>query len=270
MLNAGSSRGSPRRRAVVLIAALLTGVVTARLGWWQLDRAEQKLALQARIQARGSLPPLPQAELPRDPAQAEAQHYRPVQLRGRWLADRTVALDNRQMNARQGFYVVTPLLLAPGDAVLVQRGWMPRDFNDRTRLAPVPEQPGELLVAGRIAPAPAKLLALAGADAGPIRQNLELAAFSKEIGVALRPWSVQQTEATRAAPAALETITAEPPPLAADGLLRQWPAVAVDVGKHQGYAFQWFALCALVLGLTAWFQVLRPRLRPSSPSSPSA
>src|SRR3990167_3006492 len=149
MLNAGPSRGSSRRRAVVLIAALLTSVLTARLGWWQLDRAAQKLDLQARIEARGSLP---------------------------------------------------PLLLAPGDAVLVQRGWMPRDFTDRTRLAPLPDQPGEVLVAGRIAPAPAKLLALAGADPGPIRQNLDLAAMSQEIGVPLRPWSVQQTEATHTTP----------------------------------------------------------------------
>ena len=270
MLNAGPSRGSSRRRAVVLIAALLTSVLTARLGWWQLDRAAQKLDLQARIEARGSLPPLPQAQLPLDAAAAGEAHYRPVLLRGRWLADRTVALDNRQMNARQGFYIVTPLLLAPGDAVLVQRGWMPRDFTDRTRLAPLPDQPGEVLVAGRIAPAPAKLLALAGADPGPIRQNLDLAAMSQEIGVPLRPWSVQQTEATRAAPAALEAAAAGQPPWADDRLLRHWPAVAVDVGKHHGYAFQWFALCALVLGLTAWFQLLRPRFRPSSPSSPSA
>jgi surfeit locus 1 family protein len=261
---------------VVLVAALLTSGVTARLGWWQLDRAQQKLDLQARIQARGSLPPLSPSQLPRDAAAAQEQHYRPVVLRGRWLADRTVALDNRQMGARQGFYIVTPLLLGSGDAVLVQRGWMPRDFNDRTRLAPVPDQPGEVLVAGRMAPPPGKLLALADAEAGPIRQNLDLAAFSKEIGVPLQPWSVQQTEATRPAPATREVTSAdsadgaEPQTLADDQLLRQWPMVAVDVGKHQGYAFQWFALCALVVGLTAWFQFIHPRFRPSTPSTPPA
>jgi surfeit locus 1 family protein len=55
-----------------------------------------------------------------------------------------VYLDNRQMNARQGFFVVTPLQLATGDAVLVQRGWMPRDLTDRSRLQPLPDQPGEV------------------------------------------------------------------------------------------------------------------------------
>jgi surfeit locus 1 family protein len=261
--------GVSGRRAVVLLAAVLTMLATARLGLWQLDRARQKLDLQARILARAQLPTLPQAELPREAGAAEAQYYRPVLLRGRWLADRTVYLDNRQMNARQGFYVVTPLLLAPGDAVLVQRGWMPRDFNDRTRLAPLPAQAGEVLVTGRVAPPPGRLLALAGADTGAIRQNLDPASFANEIGVALRPLSVQQTAATQPAPAADEA-TAPRSPLADDGLLRQWPEVAVDVGMHQGYAFQWFAMCALVAGLTVWFQFLRPRWRPQPPTPPVA
>ena len=39
----------------------------------------------------------------------------------------------------------------------------------------------------------------------------------------------------------------------------QWPEPAADVQKHYGYAFQWFALCALILGLYVWFQLIRPR-----------
>jgi surfeit locus 1 family protein len=268
--SAAVQRPAGRRRLVLLVAALLAMLATARLGWWQLDRAQQKLDLQARITARGSLPPLPQAALPRNEAEAAAQHYRPVQLRGRWLAEQTVYLDNRQMNARQGFFVLTPLLLAPGDAVLVQRGWMPRDFSDRTRLQPLPAQPGEVLVRGRLAPAPSRLLDLAGAGQGPIRQNVDLPALAGDLGLALRPLSVQQTEPTLVAPVGPEPAAAVPD----DGLLRQWPAVAVDVGKHHGYAFQWFALSALLLGLTFWFQFLRPRLRPAAhghvPSEPAA
>jgi cytochrome oxidase assembly protein ShyY1 len=53
----------PSRRTVVLLAALVAASVTARLGWWQLDRARQKLDLQARILARADQPPLPQAEM---------------------------------------------------------------------------------------------------------------------------------------------------------------------------------------------------------------
>jgi surfeit locus 1 family protein len=47
----------------------------------------------------------------------------------------------------------------------------------------------------------------------------------------------------------------------ADGLLRNWPQPAVDVGKHYGYAAQWFGFCAIIGGLYAWFQLIRPRLQ---------
>lgn len=250
-----------RRRAVVLVAAVLAAALTARLGWWQLDRAQQKLDLHARITERGGLAPLPQADLPRSEADAVAAHYRPVQLRGRWLDDKTVYLDNRQMNARQGFFVVTPLELSPGEAVLVQRGWMPRDFQDRLKLQPLPAQPGTVQVEGRLAPPPAKLFELGSMAQGAIRQNLDVATFAGELGLALRPLSVQQTQPTRAVAGDGGLLQALPD----DGLRRGWPAVAVDVGKHHGYAFQWFSLSALLIGLTLWFQLIRPWWRARHP-----
>ena len=252
------------RRLWVLVAALVAAGVTARLGWWQLDRARQKLDLHAKILARADQPPLSPSALANDVATAATQHYRNTVLRGRWLADRTVYLDNRQMNARQGFYVVTPLQLAPGDVVLVQRGWVPRDFNDRSRLPQLTSPRGEVLVPGRLAPPPGQLLALAGDDRSVIRQNLDMAAFAKDLGQHLRPLSLQQMAAEQVVP---EASAASEGPVR-DGLLRQWPAVAVDVGKHQGYAFQWFALCALVIGLTAWFQFISPARHASRGTQP--
>lgn len=237
----------PRRRAVIVLAATLVGMaVTARLGVWQLSRASQKEALQASLDARGKLPPLHMNTLPQSDEQVQAGLHRPVVLRGEWLAQATVFLDNRQMNGRPGFFVMTPLLLAPGDAVLVQRGWVPRDLQDRTRVPPVPAPSGAIEVKGWLAPAPGRLFDFApGVPAsGPIRQNLVLADHSREIGVTLRPWTVLQSD--DGAPSG-------------DGLLRQWPRPAADVHKHYGYAFQWFGLCALMAGLYVWFQLLRPR-----------
>ena len=62
----GSGSGTRRqrwRRIVVAVAAVLVAALCTRLGLWQLDRAAQKLALQARIEARGAMPPLANAEL---------------------------------------------------------------------------------------------------------------------------------------------------------------------------------------------------------------
>ena len=88
--------GLKARRAVVLLAAILSAALTARLGVWQLDRARQKTELHERIVARGAQAPLPQAEIARDETTAQIQHYRQVQLHGRWLAERTVTSTTGQ------------------------------------------------------------------------------------------------------------------------------------------------------------------------------
>lgn len=246
--------GAPVRlqRAIVTLAALVAALGTARLGLWQLDRAAQKTALHDAQMAQRQRPPLAEAELPRDVATAQAQLHRAARLRGQWLAAHTVALENRPMDGRTGFYLYTPLQLADGSAVLVQRGWVPRDLADRTRIAAPAPPPGEQGLDGRIALQPGRLYELQGAGAGPIRQNLDLAAFARETGLPLRPFIVIQEDPEGGATPAN------------DGLLRRWPPPAADVQKHHGYAFQWFALSALVIALYVWFQFLRPARRRSA------
>ena len=235
------------RSWVVFGAALSCVAITARLGAWQLDRAAQKQALQAAQDARSTMPAIEAGTLARTPEQALEQHYRPARLQGRWLPELTVFLDNRQMRGRPGFFVVTPLLLLnQKEAVLVQRGWAARDQRERTRLPAVPLPAGIVDVAGSIAPPPSRLYEFSALSSGPIRQNLDLVAFSREAGLPLRPLSILQSDS---------------PAAAGDGLMRQWSPPAIDVHKHYGYAFQWFALAALMTGLYVWFQLIRPRLR---------
>jgi surfeit locus 1 family protein len=231
---------------VVLGAALITAAVTARLGLWQLDRAAQKNLLRASQQTRSQLPPLAIADLARDAGTAAEQTHRRITLQGQWQPRFTVYLDNRQMNARPGFFALTPLLLDDGTAVLVQRGWLPRDATDRTRISPPPTPAGRVQVLGRVAAAPSNLFEFGTSkETGPIRQNLQLDDFARETGLALRPLSLMQQD-DAAAPFA-------------DGLLREWFVPAANVATHYGYAVQWFALSALSIGLYAWFQIIRPR-----------
>jgi surfeit locus 1 family protein len=217
------------RRWLILVAALAAMALTARLGWWQLDRATQKVALQAALDAKRALPALDAPALAATAQAAESQQHRAVAIEGRWLAVHTVYLENRPMAGRTGFLALTPLALDDGRIVLVQRGWVPRDMADRTRIVAPPPPSGHVRVGGRIALAPSRLFELAPSEAasGPIRQNLALADFARETGLKLLPLVVVQEDGSH------------PPP---DGLLRQWPAPAADVHKHYGYAFQWFAL----------------------------
>jgi surfeit locus 1 family protein len=240
--NAPSRR--PRARAVVTLLAALAGVaLAARLGFWQLDRADQKIALQTSLEARSREPVLDGPSLARSPLFAAAQHHRRVALRGRWLAERTVFLDNRQMDGKVGFFVVTPLALDAAPAtVLVERGWAPRNFASREALPPIETPTSAVTVAGVVAPEPARLFEFAGAASGAIRQNLAIDAFARETGLALLPLSIVQSDAGDAA----------------DGLVRHWPAPAADVQKHYGYAAQWFAIAAGIAILYVWHRFIRP------------
>jgi surfeit locus 1 family protein len=234
-----------RWRAVGVVLATVAAVaLTTWLGFWQLDRAQQKLALQASLDARGREPALDGASLARTPQAAEAQRHRAVLLQGRWLGEHTVFLDNRQMDGKVGFYVVTPLAIVPGPAaVLVQRGWAPRSFTARDALPRVDTPAGLVTVEGIVASAPSRLFEFDGAASGAIRQNLEIASFARETGLALLPLSVVQRQS---------------PGTAADGLVRQWPQPATDVQKHHGYALQWFALAAGIAFLYVWHRFIRP------------
>lgn len=233
-------------RGLILLAALCAALLTARLGVWQLDRAAQKEALLAAVLQQGALPPLEAGQLARDAAAAAPQIHRRIAVTGRWLHSFTVFLDNRQMGGRPGFFVVTPLQLPAGDCVLVQRGWVARDPQDRTRLPMLPAAQGNVRVVARVAPPPSRLFEFGADEAGPIRQNLDPDAYSREIGTAVRPLSLLQLEPEDAA--------------SPDGLRRDWPLPAQDVQKHHGYAVQWFAMSLLIAGLYVWFQLLRPWL----------
>jgi surfeit locus 1 family protein len=247
-----------RTRSIwILVAALLASAATARLGIWQLDRASQKLALQAQITERAQQAPLAASDLARIPAQAEAQVQRRITLQGRWLEAATVFLDNRTMDGRTGFFVVTPLQLASGEAVLVQRGWAPRDPRERSLLPALAAQPGEVRATGRLAPWPSMLYALGEPSSGTLRQNLDRDAYAREFKLQLLPLTLQLLEAPQS--------TASPAPFD-DGLLRHWWIPAADVQKHHGYAVQWFALSALIAGLYVWFQLLRPRFARFNPA----
>lgn len=229
------------RSVVVLLGALMAMVITGRLGLWQLDRAAMKQGLAAQRAAQQKLAPWGNKQLLLEGEKLEEAFYRAVELKGQWMEKFTVFLDNRPMSGRSGFFVVTPLLLEDSSrAVLVQRGWVPRDFMDRTQLPVVPSAPGAVTVTGLLAPPPSQLYQLGQNEIGAIRQNIDVAAFAEEAGLALLSVSV------------LQTGPQDP------SLTKAWSLPGVDVAKHHGYAFQWFALCALIGFLYVWFQFISP------------
>ncbi len=223
---------------LVTLAAVIGVSATLYLGRWQLSRAAQKEALQASMDTRTAQSVLRGIDLLKA-ADVDALVHQRAALRGTWVAAHTVYLDNRQMNAKVGFFVMTPFALEGGGAMVVQRGWVPRNFEQRDQVPSVQTPGGVVEIEGRIAPPPSKLYEPGSPSDGAIRQNLDLAQYRAETGLALLPITLVQTGA------------------ASEGLLREWPAVNLGVEKHYGYAFQWFGLAALIAGLYLWFQVFR-------------
>jgi surfeit locus 1 family protein len=240
-----SKRPSTQRFWLVTCAAAGGIALTLALGAWQWGRGEQKVARQAEMEQRQSLAPVDERALAASGVSPELLH-RPVVLHGTWIKERTIYLDNRQMQGKPGFYVVTPLRLAPGNAVvLVERGWIARNFEHREQLQPVPTPSGVIEVRGRIAPPPPKLYEFAGAGAGAIRQNLDLGRFRAETGLPLLDVAVQQAGAP------------------SEGLLRDWPRADSGSATNFGYAFQWWAMSGLIAVLYVWFQFIAPRRKSS-------
>lgn len=253
------------RFVLITVAALACAAITASLGFWQLGRAAQKQEIFDAMARQQALAPWHNAELAAQvppvtesigTAQQRDLLHRPVQLQGQWLSDQTLFLDNRQMQGKVGFYVLTPFRLTPPHervVIIVQRGWAPRNFLDRTLLPPVQTSAGVVNIEGRLEAPPSKLMELeakpsAAADgADPdeqksrIRQNADIAQWAQQSGLPLLGLSLVQTSAVAAS----------------EGLLRDWPQINAGVQKHYGYAFQWFGLSVLVVLLYVWFQLVR-------------
>lgn len=233
-------------RGLILPAAVLAFGVTSSLGVWQLSRAMQKTEMAQQLEMRRAQPAL---DLSGGENAAWGHEFtdRSVQVRGHWLGELTVYLDNRQMDGRPGFWVMTPLQIRDSDAlVVVQRGWVPRNFQDRQALPAVPHEDGLIEVQGRIAAQPGKLLELGAGSGGQIRQNLDLSAYAQELKKPVLAFMVVQTGPD------------------SQGMRRQWPTLDSGVHKHYGYAFQWFGLSILWVILYVWFQVIVPRRKRTS------
>ena len=103
-MNHPARRSFGLRFWLVTLAALAIIAATGSLGRWQLSRAAQMRAMQAAIDERQAMAPLQEAGLLQAQERGGAQAlHRSVRLRGQWLPEATVFLDNRQMQGRPGF-----------------------------------------------------------------------------------------------------------------------------------------------------------------------
>ena len=203
------------------------------LGYWQMERAEDKQELVEQRAASEITAPL---SLTAQSRVGEADRYRPAHVQGTYLADQQWLLDNRIYRGQPGYHVFTPFRIDGHDraTLLINRGWIAvgasRDFLPAL---PVPGQP--VALTGRL-DSPASVALVVGevplhsvADRVLV-QALDIEALGRARNMDLLPYALVIDEG-------------EP-----GGLQYDWsPIPEMGPEKHLGYAVQWFGLAVALL-----------------------
>lgn len=244
---------SPKLRAVPALAAVVVFGIAFAAGHWQTGRAAEKDVTEARHAAAFDAPAV---ALPADAATADPVSLdgRRVALRGVFLYDKTIYLDNQVQNRVAGYHVLTPFKTDAGVTMLVNRGWV-RLGASRDRLPSIPAVTGDIGIEGRIALPPKHIYEIRPeahtaapansanlTEVSRVWQNLLIPAMARQAGISLPPYVLRQSTDT------------------GDGLTRAWDAPTAQAGmtaaKHRGYAFQWYALAALTAFLFLFFTLI--------------
>lgn len=216
------------------LAALLMLPLFVTLGFWQLDRAEQRRVLHKEFEVRQNAPAVDlNGEIGLRNSLDELL-WRKVTVEGEFSRDANILLDNQVLGGKAGYFVYTPLKLRGGGFyILVNRGWVPAG-ESRDYPPEVIDDEGMLRIVGSVKSPPSTGMLLAENLAeqlgeGTTRvQKLELDAIEKVLKIELLPYVVR-----------LE-------PESAGGLARHWKAPGSGEVKNMGYAFQWFAMAAAI------------------------
>ena len=144
-----------RQWVILTLLALVLIPVMIKLGFWQLHRHEARVARNDEVGASLSAPTVPVTELTgtgREPS--DDDKFRTVEATGEYDTKHEIVVRHRTAADGDtiGYFVVTPLVMKDGEALLVNRGWIKAD-RDLTAFPKVPPAPrGKVKVVGRMMP----------------------------------------------------------------------------------------------------------------------
>jgi len=211
-----------RRDWAGLVFALAVAAVCVRLGVWQLDRLRQRRAWNAAALAARERPPLGVTGGAGGALTADSVRDRRLRARGIYDYAHERLWRGRSYEGIPGVDLITPLRLADGGAVLVDRGW-----------APSPD--GYHVDEGAYREADSADVLGLGMSAPRARGDVDPARLQDSVPYRLLPFVIQQLPPSTALNRPL-------PP----GLIR-WPAPELSDGPHLSYAVQWFSFAIIIV-----------------------
>lgn len=225
---------APRDVGGVLVA-LAVAIGCVRLGLWQLDRLRQRQDRNSAIRAARARPPLDvTGAVAPDTARDRRLHahgvfdYAHEQV---WRA--------RTYEGLPGVALITPLRLADGAAVLVDRGWaLSPDAYHVDQRAYREADTADVLGLGMAAPR--------------ARGDVDPAVLRTALPYPLLPFVLQQ-------------VPSDSPSLRQSVALRRWPPLELSNGPHLSYAIQWFSFAAIIVVGTVALVRKRGETGPKTP-----
>jgi surfeit locus 1 family protein len=211
---------------LMIFLTLLFGGLFVRLGFWQIQRAEQK---QQMVQADALL-------AKKEPIQWRSQskfplQYQRVKVTGRYLQD-VFLLDNQHQQHQFGYDVLSPLLLDDGTVVLIDRGWLAGESTRRT--FPKVSTPTDFRIVQGSAYFPSKNQWVLGPDIE--KKSAQLTIIEK-----LDAKTVSQILQKKVYPFIIRLDKEDE-----HGFIREWAIVSMPPQRHLAYAWQWFAMAFVI------------------------
>jgi len=216
------------------VAAVAGVVLFTGLGRWQWHRAAEKRALADDFAAGAHhIEPLGDRPL------AQFQRYAQLQVQGQYDGAHQFLLDNLSHDGQAGYQVLTPLRLADGRVLLVNRGWLPMGTDRRVLPSVQLDDSQPVTLTGQLDALPRAALAMGHAAPADSGSWPRLTSFP------------QQAELSHALGHSVEQgqllLGASQP----QGYLRDWHPYNSGFGpeRNLSYAIQWWGLAALSGGL---------------------
>ena len=211
----------------ILITATFAFLVS--LGFWQLERADDKRSIEASIKQANT----GSVELIRKEEGLQSKEYYEVRLQGKYLSDKQFIYDNQIVDQVSGYYVLTPYALeGQSKAILINRGFIPWNGR-RDKLADIVigQETREIKVQ----------------ISKPIkRMELKLSEVGIQFPVLIQ--SIDLQDMADRAKVDFSSVIGLLDASASNGFIRKWEPYTGSIEKHIGYAVQWF-LMALVLAI---------------------
>jgi len=217
-----------KSKLILSLITLLVFFLLISLGVWQLHRAAEKRLLLNDFSAHAKMDYLKISDLDKAQKKLSALRYFPIEAKGYYDNTHTILLDNKFYNHQLGYEILTPFFTKKNKAILVNRGWIPRDAH-------IPKATDEQTIHGILympikKPFVLKKIPIPSQPNWPlVEQGLQFDRFENELKIKIYPAVIWLNREER------------------NGFVRDWHPIFMPPQQHIAYAVQWWLLALTLL-----------------------